>query len=62
VRLKGCRRCGGDLIKDSSDRAGLTMACLQCGLEVRLRSVGRPFTISQAFRDEAASTPPVRAA
>ena len=37
MRLKGCRRCGGDLMPDSSDRDGVTMSCLQCGLEVTLR-------------------------
>ena len=45
MRLKGCRRCGGDLMPDGSDRSGLSMACLQCGLEVRLRPVSRPFTL-----------------
>jgi hypothetical protein len=46
MRLKGCRRCGGDLMPDGSDRSGLTMACLQCGLEVRLRPVSKPFTLT----------------
>lgn len=40
MRLKGCRRCGGDLFPDQSDRQGVTMSCLQCGLEVRFRIVG----------------------
>lgn len=41
LRLKGCRRCGGDLMRDDSERSGLTMACLQCGLEVRFRPASR---------------------
>lgn len=45
MRLKGCRRCGGDLIRDDSDRTGLTMACLQCGMEVRFRAASRGFTL-----------------
>ncbi len=43
--LKGCRRCGGDLMADQSDREQQTMGCLQCGLEVRLAVVSRPFSI-----------------
>jgi hypothetical protein len=39
MMLKGCRRCKGDLMPDGSDRDGLTMTCLQCGLEVRFRRV-----------------------
>jgi hypothetical protein len=45
MRLKGCRRCGGDLMRDDSDRSGLTMACLQCGLEVRFRAASRSLAI-----------------
>lgn len=40
MRLKGCRRCGGDMFPDGSDREGRTLTCLQCGLEVRFRIVG----------------------
>lgn len=42
MRLKGCRRCGGDLMRDDSDRSGLTMACLQC---VRFRAASRSLAI-----------------
>ena len=45
MRLKGCRKCGGDLVPDGSDREGLTMSCLQCGHEARLQPVGRGFNI-----------------
>jgi len=45
--LKGCRRCGGDLLPDGDDREGLTYACLQCGLSVRLVPVSRPFTLDR---------------
>jgi ribosomal protein S27AE len=31
MRLKGCPRCGGDLMPDRSDPAANTYACLQCG-------------------------------
>ncbi|MBI5289167.1 MAG: hypothetical protein HY873_09375 [Chloroflexi bacterium] len=57
MRLKGCRRCGGDLMPDRSDREGLTMACLQCGLEVRLRPVSRSFTLTRLRPAAAASQP-----
>lgn len=43
--LKGCRRCGGDLMPDRSDRDNRTLECLQCGLEVRIRAVGPAFKI-----------------
>jgi hypothetical protein len=46
MRLKGCRRCGGDLVHDRSDREGLTMNCLQCGQEIRLRPVSNVFNIT----------------
>ena len=36
ARLKSCRRCGGDLFPDRSDREGRTMTCLQCGAEFTL--------------------------
>lgn len=39
MRLKGCRRCGGDMFPDGSDREGRTLTCLQCGFEVRFRVV-----------------------
>jgi hypothetical protein len=45
IRLKGCRRCGGDLVHDRSDREGLTMSCLQCGQEMRLRPVSNVFQL-----------------
>ena len=45
MMLKGCRRCGGDLIPDGSDREQWTMGCLQCGLEVRLQVVSPPLAI-----------------
>lgn len=45
MRLKGCKRCGGDLVRDGSDREGLTMSCLQCGQEVHLRPVSNTFTL-----------------
>jgi hypothetical protein len=48
--LKGCRRCGGDLIPDRADREHRTMACLQCGLEVRIRFVGPSLAILQMAR------------
>jgi hypothetical protein len=31
MRLKGCPRCGGDLLPDRSDPSASTYACLQCG-------------------------------
>jgi hypothetical protein len=46
IRLRGCRRCGGDLLPDRSDREGLTMSCLQCGVEVRLRPVSASFRLT----------------
>ena len=45
IRLKGCRRCGGDMVHDRSDREGLTMSCLQCGQEMRLRPVSNVFQL-----------------
>jgi hypothetical protein len=53
MRLKGCRRCGGDMFPDGTDREGRTLTCLQCGLEVRFRvvaatDVGRPGTTPPA--------------
>ena len=36
AKLKSCRRCGGDLFPDRSDREGRTLTCLQCGAEVTL--------------------------
>jgi NADH pyrophosphatase NudC (nudix superfamily) len=43
MMLKGCRRCGGDLIPDGGDREGRTMTCLQCGHESYLRVVSPVF-------------------
>ena len=34
--LKGCRRCGGDLIPDRTDREGRSLTCLQCGHEAHI--------------------------
>jgi hypothetical protein len=31
MRLKGCPRCGGDLMPDRSDASDGTYGCLQCG-------------------------------
>jgi hypothetical protein len=36
AKLKACRRCGGDLFPDRSDREGRTLTCLQCGAEITL--------------------------
>ena len=36
IRLKGCKRCGGDMVPEGSDRFGPSMICLQCGAEVML--------------------------
>jgi hypothetical protein len=58
VLLKGCRRCGGDLLPDREDRDRRTLACLQCGLSVRLVPVSRPFDL-RAIRANAG--PPVAA-
>ena len=52
--LKGCRRCGGDLIPDRADREHLTLACLQCGIEVRVRTVGPALRIPADARPLAA--------
>ena len=54
MMLKGCRRCKGDLMPDRSDRDGLTMTCLQCGLEVRFRRVTRAAAMSAPARPLAA--------
>ena len=58
MMLKGCRRCGGDLFPEGSDRDRLTdrltMSCLQCGLEVRLRVVSPPLRIPKVDRPIAA--------
>lgn len=45
IRLKGCRRCGGDLFPDAEDRERRTFACLQCGHTVRLVPVSRSFDL-----------------
>jgi hypothetical protein len=58
VLLKGCRRCGGDLFSDREDREHRTLACLQCGLSVRLVPVSRPFDL-RAIHENAG--PPVAA-
>lgn len=58
VLLKGCRRCGGDLFPDREDREHRTLACLQCGLSVRLVPVSRPFDL-RAIHENAG--PPVAA-
>ena len=52
--LKGCRRCGGDLIPDRDDREHRTRACLQCGLEVQFEIVSPAFRIAAAERPIAA--------
>jgi DNA-directed RNA polymerase subunit M/transcription elongation factor TFIIS len=36
VRLKGCRRCGGDLFLES-DSEGVYISCLQCGAIYNVR-------------------------
>jgi hypothetical protein len=54
MMLKGCRRCGGDLMPDGSDREGRTMSCLQCGLEVRLTVVSPVFQVPKVVRPIAA--------
>lgn len=33
VVLKGCPRCGGDLVPDRWDLDGREMCCVQCGYE-----------------------------
>jgi len=33
IVLKGCPRCGGDLIPNGWERDGRSMSCLQCGAE-----------------------------
>lgn len=45
MRLKGCRRCGGDLMPDGSDREGRTLVCLQCGAESRFEVVSNVFRL-----------------
>jgi hypothetical protein len=59
MRLKGCRKCGGDLVPDRSDREGLTMYCLQCGLEAHLRPVGNVYSLATL---RAAQAPPTAGA
>ena len=34
LRLRACRRCGGDLIPDDSDPYTRIFICLQCGSEL----------------------------
>jgi hypothetical protein len=58
MRLKGCRKCGGDLVPDGSDRDGLTMSCLQCGQEMHLRPVGGQFRLAMAPLPPAAYSQP----
>ena len=43
IVLKGCRRCGGDLFPGGDDHDGRTLACLQCGLSIRLVPASRSF-------------------
>jgi hypothetical protein len=65
MRLKGCRRCGGDLMPDKSDRDGLTMSCLQCGQEMRFKPGSRTFSLASTLRPVPVVTSPhlgVRAA
>ena len=62
MRLKGCRKCGGDLVPDRSDRDGLTMSCLQCGQEARLRPVGNVFNLANIRASSAPVTVQARAA
>ena len=33
VMLKGCTRCGGDLVRARTDAETETVTCLQCGSE-----------------------------
>lgn len=54
MMLKGCRRCGGDLMPDRSDRDGLTMYCLQCGIEVQFQAASRAFRVPAVRRPIAA--------
>jgi RNase P subunit RPR2 len=54
MMLKGCRRCKGDLMPDGTDRDGLTMTCLQCGLEVRFRAVTKAVAVTRVERPIAA--------
>ena len=58
MRLKGCRKCGGDLVPDGSDRDGLTMSCLQCGQEMHLRPVRGQFRLAMAPLPPAAYSQP----
>lgn len=52
MKLKGCPRCGGDLMPDESDRDGVTYACLQCGAEFAAAGLlaPAPTTAAQAAR------------
>jgi hypothetical protein len=60
--LKGCPRCGGDLMPDRWDLDGQDMCCVQCGhaaptailrqraLQVRLTAVHPGYAIAGAQR------------
>ena len=37
IRIKGCKRCGGDLAMER-DRYGTYMFCIQCGAEYQAMS------------------------
>jgi hypothetical protein len=57
--LKGCPRCGGDLMPDRWDLDGEDMCCVQCGHSVagalvrEVRSTYRPVAVVAGFRPEA---------
>ena len=54
VMLKGCTRCGGDLVRARTDAETETVACLQCGYERDLAPAPAWARLTKPIREAAA--------
>ena len=55
VMLKGCPRCGGDLVRARSDAETETVTCLQCGYERDVSPAPSWARLAKPIREAAAA-------
>ena len=60
VLLKGCTRCGGDLMRARTDAETETVTCLQCGYERDIAPGNAWARLAQPVRVRGANTVAVK--